>query len=66
MEPHDILKKVIAWRLISILVTMLVLFVATGDVKSATSITVFLHIILMSCHYGFEKLWVRRTKNESR
>ena len=66
MEPRDILKKVIAWRLISILVTMLVLFVSTGDVKSATSITIFLHIILMSCHYGFEKLWARRTKNESR
>ena len=66
MEPRDILKKVIAWRLISILVTMLVLFVATGDAKSATNITIFLHIILMSCHYGFEKLWARRTKNESR
>ena len=66
MEPHDILKKVIAWRSISILVTMLVLFVATGDVKSATSITIFLHIALVTCHYGFEKIWFARLKNESR
>ena len=65
MQADNILKKVIVWRFISILVTMLVLFVATGDVKSATSITIFLHIILMSCHYGFEKLWSKRSKNES-
>ena len=66
MKPRDILKKVVAWRLISILVTMLVLFVATGDIKSATGITVFLHAILISCHYVFEKLWTTRMRDEAR
>ena len=66
MKSRDILKKVIAWRLISILVTMLVLFVATGDIKSATGITVFLHAVLISCHYVFEKLWATRMKDETR
>ena len=66
VKSSDILKKVIAWRCVSILVTMLVLFVATGDVKSATGITVFLHTVLISCHYVFEKLWATRIKDETR
>ena len=66
MKSSDILKKVIAWRCVSILVTMLVLFVATGDVKSATGITVFLHAVLICCHYVFEKLWAIRIKDETR
>ena len=66
VKPSDILKKVIAWRCISILVTMMVLFIATGDVKSATGITVFLHAVLISCHYVFEKLWATRIKDETR
>jgi len=63
VKVGDILKKVIAWRCISILVTMMVLFIATGDVKSATGITVFLHTVLISCHYVFEKLWATRMRD---
>ena len=66
MKSNDILKKVIAWRCVSILVTMLVLFIATGDIESATGITVFLHAVLISCHYVFEKLWATRMKDETR
>ena len=66
MKSNDILKKVIAWRCVSILVTMLVLFIATGDIESATGITVFLHAVLISCHYVFEKLWATRVKDETR
>ena len=64
MSNLNILKKVFVWRCISIFVTLLVLYVGTGDVKSATGLTLFLHIILVACHYGFEKLW--DGKNESR
>ena len=57
MKSSSLVKKVAVWRLISVLVTLLVLYVATGDVKSATGITVFLHIITTICHYMFEKCW---------
>ena len=64
MEKTSILKKVIAWRCISILVTLSVLYVGTGSVKSATGLTFLLHAILIACHYTFEKIWERG--NESR
>jgi len=66
VKVGDTLKKVIAWRCVSILVTMLVLFIATGDVESTTNITIFLHAVLISCHYGFEKMWSMRMEDESR
>ena len=51
------LVKVIMWRVISIIVTMLVMITATGNVKAATSITLFLHMLLLTCHYLFETVW---------
>lgn len=51
------LKKVLAWRCISISVTVFVLYTATGDVKSASNLTLLLHAILIACHYVFEKTW---------
>ena len=57
METSDLVRKVVTWRLISICVTLLVIFVATGNIKSATGITFFLHAILTTCHYAFEKYW---------
>lgn len=60
MRKFVILKKVIAWRCISILVTLSVLYMGTGDVKSASGLTFLLHTILIACHYGFEKMWERK------
>ena len=51
------LIKVITWRVISILITFCVLAVATGNIRSATSITLFLHCLLTVCHLGFETFW---------
>ena len=64
VKNRDVLQKVVAWRFISILVTLLVLYLGTGDVKSATGITVVLHAVLVACHYTFEKIWAK--KYESR
>ena len=57
MKVGDLVKKVIIWRCISILVTLLVMFIATGNVKSATGITLVLHVLLVACHFTFEKFW---------
>ena len=60
----DKLLKVTIWRAISVSITFLVLFLMTGDVKSATGTTVFLHVLLMTCHLVFESFWEK--KNERR
>ena len=55
MNPR--VGKVITWRLISVLITMLVIWVFTGDIKEATGFTVFLHILLTIANYIFEVCW---------
>lgn len=57
MKPSNLVKKVVIWRCISILVTLITMCVATGDVRSATGITLFLHVLLTVGHYGFEHFW---------
>ena len=52
-----LLLKVICWRLISILITLVFMFLMTGDVKSATGLTISLHIFLTAANYMFEKIW---------
>jgi uncharacterized membrane protein len=44
---------------LSVTITALVMFVFTGDVAAAGSLTAALHIILVTFHYVFEKLWER-------
>ncbi len=59
MKSSLIFKKVITWRAISVLVTLVIMYMTTGDVKSATGVTVLLQAILVCCHYTFEKAWDR-------
>lgn len=49
--------KVISWRLVSIVLTYLVTYLYTGDLKSATGFTILLHIVLTLGNYCFEILW---------
>jgi uncharacterized membrane protein len=58
-----LLLKVITWRLISIILTVGVMVVATGDVKEATAITIVLHALLTIVNYGFEKGWEKINEN---
>ena len=57
MKADNVIKKVLWWRLISILITIVAIYAVTGDIKSATGITVYLHVLLTICHYIFEKTW---------
>jgi uncharacterized membrane protein len=58
--------KVVTWRCISIATTLAVIYGMTGDVKAATSITVFLHALLTGGHFGFEILWERFYEDKDR
>lgn len=57
MKADNVIKKVLWWRLISILITVVAIYAVTGDIKSATGITIYLHILLTASHYIFEKTW---------
>ncbi len=49
--------KVVCWRLLSILITMVVMWCATGNIREATGVTLILHALLTIANYGFEVAW---------
>ena len=51
------LCKVISWRVVSVLITMMVMWMFTGSIREATSLTLFLHVLLTIANYIFEYLW---------
>lgn len=61
------LKKVIMWRIVSVSLTYLITFIYTGDLKSATAFTFFLHAILMTANYILKFYGISMTahKNDS-
>ena len=59
MKANALIRKVILWRLISITITLFVIYVYTGDIKSATGITIFLHALLTVIHGAYEQAWLR-------
>jgi asparagine N-glycosylation enzyme membrane subunit Stt3 len=56
-RPINTLKKVILWRLMSVLLTYVFTFAYSGSIKTATAFTLFLHVILMTGNFIFEILW---------
>jgi uncharacterized membrane protein len=57
--------KVVAWRIISISLTMLITFAVTGDLRAATTLTLVLHTILVMTHYLFESVWKSKYENKN-
>tara|TARA_B100000131_G_scaffold101752_1_gene98792 strand:- start:466 stop:672 length:207 start_codon:yes stop_codon:yes gene_type:complete len=57
VKISPLLLKVIVWRVLSIMITAFVMFAFTGSIASAGSLTVALHIVLITFHYIFEKVW---------
>ena len=51
------LVKVIAWRGVSVLITVGVMWAFTGSVRDATGLTVSLHVLLTIANYYFEMMW---------
>ena len=60
----ELILKVAAWRILSILITLIVLYAVTGDTQEATWITILLHTIFTIAHYIFERLWESKVKNK--
>ncbi len=54
--------KVIVWRIISISITLFVFWIATGNIKAATGVALFLHVILVVAHLTFELIWEKVEK----
>jgi uncharacterized membrane protein len=54
---RELVLKVMAWRLLSILITLVVLYAVTGDTQETTWITILLHTLFTIGHYIFEVLW---------
>ena len=63
MPIGNTLRKVVIWRVISILITLFVMYVTTGDVVAATGVTLFLHALTLAAHYAFEILWEKKYRN---
>jgi len=61
-KGKDILKKVILWRIISIILTLTTIWMVEGDLKEATFITVLLYVILIISHWIFETIWDSKYK----
>ena len=63
-----LIVKVVLWRAISVVVTIIAALAFLGNIKSATIFSVFLHIALTVLNYGFELCWERykiRKENDS-
>ena len=54
----DIVKKVLVWRILSIILTLCVTYIWTGNLLSASGMTLALHFILFISHGLFEYWWL--------
>ena len=58
MKPRRAtVKKVIAWRLISITTASLVAWPFMGSFDRSLGLTLLLNAVIMVVHYNFERLW---------
>lgn len=64
-EREERIKKVVLWRLISFVLTLMMTWYFTGSVKEASFFTVVLHATLLVSHYLFEFWWERREDDNS-
>ena len=53
----DVLKKVIAWRVLSTSVGVFITYLFLGDVQRSLTITVTFVVIMTALHYTFETCW---------
>ena len=57
MDTKKLWVKVIVWRLISIVLTLVTTYLYTGDISKASGLTMVLHAVLIVGHYLFERFW---------
>ena len=54
---HDKVKKVCAWRAISIIFAMIINFLFLGELLRSIFLTIVLTIVMTVLHYIFEEIW---------
>lgn len=59
MIPRNV-KKVIVWRVLSIIVSMFIAYLYLGEIRSAGELTIILTVIMTILHYFFEIWWTGR------
>jgi len=53
------LTKTIIWRVIATLITLVVTYMFTGELRQATNITLVIAVLLMVGYYFNERVWDR-------
>jgi uncharacterized membrane protein len=51
------LTKTVVWRIIATVITLVVTYLFTGELKQATSITLVIAMVLMVGYYINERVW---------
>ena len=60
---HASLKKVLYWRIISVVISMLVAYYYLHEWLTSLEMTLVEAVILTTTHYVFEELWPADQKN---
>ena len=55
------LKKVLVWRAISVIITLIITWAWTGDIRAASGLTILLQVALLGAHWAFEDWWLKVT-----
>jgi len=63
---NNVILKVIVWRILSILMTLIILYIITGDTQEASWITVLLHTVFTIGHYIFELVWEHQSTGDNK
>lgn len=58
-SQKESLLKTASWRILATLITGLVVFVYTGEIKEAGIMTITAAVILTIAYYFHERFWVR-------
>jgi len=56
-------KKVAAWRLISIVTMLVITFLFVGEIQKSFFLTIVLTVVMTVLHYIFEEVWNSRIAN---
>jgi len=57
------LKKVIAWRILSTAVSVVIVYLYLGEIQSAGELTIIMMIVMTILHYFFERWWEKDNKH---
>ena len=58
----DVVKKVIAWRVLSTSVGIFITYLFLGDVQRSMVITATFVVVMTALHYAFETCWEKYYK----